>query len=216
MGIVMNFIISLLYVAPAVLIALSLHEFAHGLASYSLGDPTPKADGRLSLNPIRHMDLWGTLLLLFFGFGWAKPVSVDPRYYENPKADMVKVALAGPLMNFIVAFISLFIMGAIEKFNLPMNMVTNYIYTLLYYTALINIGLGLFNLIPIPPLDGSKVLFALLPERYYFSYMRFEQFGMIFLLLLISFGALDGFLVTARGSIIGGMLQIVNRLLGMA
>ena len=89
MGIIVNFIVSLLYVAPAVLIALSLHEFAHGLVSYSLGDPTPKANGRLSLNPFRHMDLWGTLLLLFFGFGWAKPVSVDPRYYENPKTDMV-------------------------------------------------------------------------------------------------------------------------------
>ena len=97
-----------------------------------------------------------------------------------------------------------------------MNIVSNYIYTLLYYTALIDIGLGLFNLIPIPPLDGSKVLFSLLPERYYFSYMRFEQFGMIFLLILISFGALDGFLVTARTSIIGGMLQIANRLLGIA
>ena len=155
-------------------------------------------------------------MLLLFGFGWAKPVSVDPRYYENPKADMVKVALAGPLMNFVVAFVALFLMGAIEKLQLPMNIVSNYIYTLLYYTALIDIGLGLFNLIPIPPLDGSKVLFSLLPERYYFSYMRFEQFGMIFLLILISFGALDGFLVTARTSIIGGMLQIANRLLGIA
>ena len=216
MGIIVNFIVSLLYVAPAVLIALSLHEFAHGLASYSLGDPTPKANGRLSLNPFRHMDLWGTLMLLFFGFGWAKPVSVDPRYYENPKADMVKVALAGPLMNFVVAFVALFLMGAIEKLQLPMNIVCNYIYTLLYYTALIDIGLGLFNLIPIPPLDGSKVLFSLFLERYYFSYMRFEQFGMIFLLILISFVSLDGFLVTARTSIIGGMLQIVNRLLGIA
>ena len=213
MGIIVNFIVSLLYVAPAVLIALSLHEFAHGLASYSLGDPTPKASGRLSLNPFRHMDLWGTLLLLFFGFGWAKPVSVDPRYYKNPKADMVKVALAGPLMNFVVAFVALFFMGVIAKFNF---VVTNYIYNLLCQIAIIDIGLGLFNLIPIPPLDGSKVLFSLLPERYYFSYMRFEQFGMIFLLVLISVGALDGFLVTARSSVLSGMAQIVNRLLGMA
>ena len=213
MGIIVNFIVSLLYVAPAVLIALSLHEFAHGLASYSLGDPTPKASGRLSLNPFRHMDLWGTLLLLFFGFGWAKPVSVDPRYYKNPKADMVKVALAGPLMNFVVAFVALFFMGVIAKFNF---VVTNYIYNLLCQIAIIDIGLGLFNLITIPPLDGSKVLFSLLPERYYFSYMRFEQFGMIFLLVLISVGALDGFLVTARSSVLSGMAQIVNRLLGMA
>ncbi len=215
MSIIINFVVSLLYVAPAVLIALSLHEFAHGLASYSLGDPTPKADGRLSLNPLHHMDLWGTLLLLFFGFGWAKPVSVDPRYYENPKADMAKVSLAGPLMNFFVAFVALFLMGIMEKFGVPVNAVNNYIYTLLYHIAIIDIGLGLFNLIPIPPLDGSKVLLAVLPEKYYFSYMRFEQFGMIFLLLLIAAGALDGFLIGARSSVINGMLQLVNRLLGI-
>lgn len=215
MSIIINFVVSLLYVAPAVLIALSLHEFAHGLASYSLGDPTPKADGRLSLNPFHHMDLWGTLLLLFFGFGWAKPVSVDPRYYENPKADMAKVSLAGPLMNFFVAFVALFLMGIMEKFGVPVNAVNNYIYTLLYHIAIIDIGLGLFNLIPIPPLDGSKVLLAVLPEKYYFSYMRFEQFGMIFLLLLIAAGALDGFLIGARSSVINGMLQLVNRLLGI-
>lgn len=215
MSIIINFVVSLLYVAPAVLIALSLHEFAHGLASYSLGDPTPKADGRLSLNPFHHMDLWGTLLLLFFGFGWAKPVSVDPRYYENPKADMAKVSLAGPLMNFFVAFVALFLMGIMEKFGVPVNTVNNYIYTLLYHIAIIDIGLGLFNLIPIPPLDGSKVLLAVLPEKYYFSYMRFEQFGMIFLLLLVAVGALDGFLIGARSSVINGMLQLVNRLLGI-
>ena len=207
---------SLLYTAPAVLIALSLHELAHGLASYALGDPTPKAEGRLSLNPLRHLDPWGTVMLLFFHFGWAKPVSVDPRYYDNPKVDMAKVSLSGPLMNFFVAFVAIFFMGIMEKVNMPINAINNYIYTLLYYIAIIDIGLGLFNLIPIPPLDGSKVLFAILPERYYFSYMRFEQFGMIFLLLLITFGAFDGFLVGARTSVISGMLEITNRILGLA
>lgn len=211
-----NLIYSLIYTAPAVLIALSMHELAHGLASYGLGDPTPKAEGRLSINPLRHLDPWGTIMLLFFHFGWAKPVSVDPRYYENPKADMAKVALAGPLMNFFVAFIALLFMGLTEKYNLPINSINNYIYTLLYYIAIIDIGLGLFNLIPIPPLDGSKVLMTVLPERYYFSYMRFEQFGMFFLLLLITFGAFDGFLVGARSSVISGMLQIVNKLIGLA
>ncbi len=159
------------------------------------------------------MDLWGTLLLLFVGFGWAKPVSVDPRYYENPKADMAKVSLAGPLMNFVVAFVAIFFMGVIAKLNISMNMVSNYIYNLLHYIALIDIGLGLFNLIPIPPLDGSKVLLAILPEKYYFSYMRFEQFGMILLLLLIAVGALDGFLISARSSVVSGMFQLVSKLL---
>lgn len=210
-----NLIYTLIYTAPAVLIALSMHELSHGLASYALGDPTPKAQGRLSLNPFRHLDPWGTLMLLFFQFGWAKPVSVDARYYNNPKSDMVKVALAGPLMNFFVAFVAFLLMGLMDKFNLPVNGINNYIYTLLYYVAVIDIGLGLFNLIPIPPLDGSKVLMAVLPEKYYFSYMRFEQFGMFFLLLLITFGAFDGFLVDARYGIISGMEEIVIKLLGI-
>lgn len=210
-----DLIYSLIYTAPAVLIALSMHELAHGLASYGLGDPTPKAEGRLSLNPLRHLDPWGTLMLLFFHFGWAKPVSVDPRYYENPKADMAKVALAGPLMNFFVAFIALLIRGIMVKSNIGIGFGVMYIFELLEYIVIINIGLGLFNLIPIPPLDGSKVLMAILPERYYFSYMRFEQFGMFFLLLLITFGAFDGFLVDARYGIISGMEEIVIKLLGI-
>lgn len=204
-----------IYWVPAILIALSLHEFAHGWASYMLGDPTPKSQGRLSINPFQHLDLFGTLLLFFAGFGWAKPVQVDSRYYENPKSDMVKVALAGPIMNFVVAFFSFLIIGFLEKVNVPLNIISNYVATLLYYIALINIGLGIFNLIPVPPLDGSKVLFAILPAKSYFSYMRYEQFGMIVLLMFIWFGAFDGFLITARTSVINGMLEIVSKILSL-
>ena len=147
----MSFIIEkIIYVVPAVLIALSLHEFAHGWASYMLGDPTPKVQGRLSINPFQHLDLVGTLLLFFFGFGWAKPVQVDSRYYENPKSDMVKVALAGPVMNFVVAFISLFIIGVLEKVGVSMNSLSIYVINLLNCIAMIDIGLGVFNLIPVP------------------------------------------------------------------
>lgn len=206
----------IIYVVPAILIALSLHEFAHGWASYMLGDPTPKAQGRLSINPVHHLDWVGTLLLFFVGFGWAKPVQVDSRYYENPKADMVKVALAGPIMNFFVAFISLFLIGFMEKAEVPYNSISVYVSNLLYYIALINIGLGLFNLIPIPPLDGSKVLFAVLPAKSYFAYMRYEQMGMMVLLLFIWLGAFDGFLITARTSIINGMLEIVSKIFSLA
>jgi len=202
----------IIYVVPAILIALSLHEMAHGWASYMLGDPTPKAQGRLSVNPLNHLDLTGTLLLLFAGFGWAKPVQVDSRYYENPKQDMVKVALAGPIMNFLVAFVALFCIGLMEKIEVPYNTLSNYVSTLLFYIAMIDIGLGLFNLIPIPPLDGSKVLFAILPAKSYFAYMQYEQFGMILLIAFICFGAFDGFLITARTSIINGMLEIVSRI----
>lgn len=203
----------IIYAIPAVLIALSLHEFAHGWASYMLGDPTPKAQGRLSVNPFQHLDIFGTLLLFFVGFGWAKPVQVDSRYYENPKADMVKVALSGPIMNFIVAFISLFFIGLLEKAQVPVNTISMYVATLLQYIALINIGLGVFNLIPVPPLDGSKVLFAMLPAKSYFSYMRYEQLGMLVLLMFIWFGAFDGFLITARARVINGMADIVSKLL---
>jgi len=157
----------------------------------------------------------GTLLLFLVGFGWAKPVSVDARYYENPKQDMVKVALAGPIMNFLVAFLAIFIRGLIFKSNIY-NGVLLYIFTLLEYVVLINVGLGLFNLIPIPPLDGSKVLFAILPAKSYFSYMRYEQFGMIALLIFIYLGAFDGFLVTLRWGIISGMQEIASNLLGVA
>lgn len=208
-----DFIYSLIYVVPAVLIALCLHELSHGMVSYSLGDPTPKAEGRLSLNPFKHLDLFGTLMLVFFNFGWAKPVSVNPKYYEHPKIDMIKVALAGPIMNFIVGFVAILIIGIMEKVQIPYNLAVKYISTLLYFTALISVGLGLFNLIPIPPLDGSKVLFAILPEKYYFSYMRFEQFGMIILLLFVSVGAFNSFLITGRTAIIDGMSQIVSKLL---
>ena len=205
---------NILYILPAVLIAICLHEFAHGAASYSLGDPTPKAEGRLSLNPFHHLDLWGTLMLVLFGFGWAKPVAVDARYYEDPKRDMVKVALAGPLMNFFVAFICIFIQGIMIG-RVIANDVTWYIYLLLEFTALINVGLGLFNLIPLPPLDGSKVLGALLPTKMYFSYMQFEQYGMFLVLILVMSGAFTGFLDIARTAVIGGMANMVDVILSI-
>lgn len=205
----------IIYVVPAILIALSLHEFAHGWASYMLGDPTPKAQGRLSVNPLQHLDIMGTLLLFLVGFGWAKPVQVDSRYYENPKADMVKVALAGPIMNFVVAFLSLLIMQILRNSQVPLNMISIYVDGLLQYIAMINIGLGLFNLIPIPPLDGSKVLLAILPAKSYFSYMRYEQFGMIALLIFIYLGAFNGFLFSARTSVINGMLEIIDKILNL-
>lgn len=110
-----DFLIGLLYSIPAVLIAISMHEFAHGFVSYKLGDPTPKMDGRLSLNPFRHLDLMGTLCLLVAGFGWAKPVMVNPEYYKNKKRGMVLVALAGPAMNFLLAFLFLFLYYLIWK-----------------------------------------------------------------------------------------------------
>lgn len=208
-----NFIIGLLYSAPAVLIAISMHEFAHGYVSWKLGDPTPKQSGRLSLNPFAHLDPVGTLCLLLFHFGWAKPVGVNPWYYKNRKQGMVLVSLAGPLMNFLVALVSTILLGLALKLTGGRGIFAEILYQLLLNVVLVNIGLGLFNLIPVPPLDGSKVLGAVLPERYYFGYMRFEQYGTIVLLILLMSGFLDRPLNAASNWMIGWMLDIARMII---
>ena len=151
-------LIEYLYIVPAALIAIMLHEIAHGLVSYWLGDPTPKRQGRLSLNPLKHLDPVGTICLILFHVGWAKPVVVNPDYYKKRKLGMALVALAGPLTNFIVAIVSMIIIGFILKFANSSLAIFDIINTFLLILAIINIGLGVFNLIPIPPLDGSKIL----------------------------------------------------------
>lgn len=209
---------SLIYSVPAVLLALSAHEFAHGYVSYMLGDPTPKKNGRLSLNPLHHLDLVGTLSLLFFHFGWAKPVMVNPYYYKNKKQGMVNVALAGPLMNFILAFFSIFFFYLLIFFNLKgsidLSMVVwNYLLKFFQIFAIMNIGLGTFNLLPIPPLDGSKFVGAVLPEEQYFKYMRFEKYGTILLLLLLYSGVLSPILSFVQNALIDGMSDVVMAIL---
>lgn len=191
---------SLIYSIPALLIALTLHEFAHGWVSDKLGDPTPRRNGRLSLNPLHHLDPLGTLSLFLFHFGWAKPVMVNPNYYQNKKQGMVNVALAGPMMNFILAFISIFsYYGIIKLLRLdllpvnivPVRVIFDYLLEFLPFLLSYNLGLGIFNLIPIPPLDGSKFLNALLPEQLYFSIMRYERYFAPILILLLYTGLLS-------------------------
>lgn len=212
----MNFIYELIYTIPAVLIAISMHEFAHGYVSYRLGDPTPKEKGRLSLNPFAHLDLVGTLCLLIFHFGWAKPVLVNPYYYRNRKKGMLMVALAGPGMNFCIAFLSIFFMGMILKITGGYGgSLIQYIFTFLDYLYIFNIGLGVFNLIPVPPLDGSKVLGAILPEDKYFRYMQYEKYGSIILIALLYLGVLDGPLSTLRIGLHNIMSTIVNFIFGL-
>lgn len=198
-----DFLISLIYIVPAALIAIVMHEFSHGLVSHFLGDPTPNQKGRLSLNPLKHLDPVGTLCLIFFRFGWAKPVMVDPRYYKNKKLGMVLVALAGAFMNFLIAFFSVFILGVLVKTGVDYNNgVNSYIFDFVNYLAIINIGLGVFNLIPFPPLDGSKVLGAILPERIYFKIMEYEKYGIIILLILLSLNLLTKPLIYMQEGII--------------
>ncbi|MBQ9493035.1 MAG: site-2 protease family protein [Oscillibacter sp.] len=168
----------------AVVICLSVHESAHGLAALALGDPTARNQHRLSLNPLRHIDWFGLIMMFTAGFGWAKPVPIDPRYFRNPKWGMALTALAGPASNFVLAAASM----------LLARLTANDSVLLLFWgysVPLLSLGLGVFNLIPFPPLDGSKVLAAFLPDRLYVRWMRYEQFGMLILLAVIWLG-LDG------------------------
>ena len=173
-----------------VFLCLTIHETCHGLAAYAMGDPTAKSMHRLSLNPLRHIDWIGLCMMFFCGFGWAKPVPVDPRYFKKPKKGMAVTALAGPVSNLLLALLLLLGTRLIYDFA-PYTGVWNGIFRFLFDTAILSIGLGVFNLVPIPPLDGSKVLAAFLPDRAYFQLMRYERYG-ILLLLLLSFGGVGG------------------------
>lgn len=167
----------------AVLLCLTVHETCHGFAAYRMGDPTAKAMHRLSLNPLRHIDWFGLAMMFFVGFGWAKPVPVDPRYFRRPKQGMAVTALAGPASNFLLA--ALLLLGSkVIYLYAPYSAGMEIFFNFLVDTSVLSVGLGLFNLLPIPPLDGSKVLAALLPDQLYFRLMRYERFGMLLLLLL--------------------------------
>ncbi len=177
----------LLVSIPGVLVAITFHEFAHGFAAYKLGDNTAKNEGRLSLNPLDHLDPIGTLMLLFAGFGWGKPVHVNPTQYTR-KMSMEKgeaiVSVAGPVMNFILAIVLAIIYGAIIKFSGTFidSTVGNIIIQMLGVAIAINIGLGVFNLIPLPPLDGSKVIMPFLP---YNAKQWFRNNEQIFYILFV-------------------------------
>ncbi len=179
-----NGLLSLLGRVAGVFLCLTVHETCHGLAAYALGDPTAKRMHRLSLNPLHHIDWLGLASMVICGFGWAKPVPVDMRYFKKPKTGMALTALAGPASNFLLAAILLFSASLTARHALAGPFAVWMFYFFLN-TAVLSIGLGLFNLIPIPPLDGSKVLFSFLPERAYHTLMRYERYGMVILLLLV-------------------------------
>ena len=180
----------------AVLLCLTVHETCHGLAAYALGDPTAKRMHRLSLNPLHHIDWFGLAAMLVAGFGWAKPVPVDPRYFRKPKSGMALCALAGPASNFLLAALTMIPIRWMY-YNASATQMNLRLFDFLTMLVILNLGLGLFNLIPIPPLDGSKILFSLLPDRPYAILMRYERYGMVVLLVLVVLGIGDG--VLSRG-----------------
>lgn len=160
---------------PVIIFALSFHEFSHGWMAYRFGDPTAKNAGRLTLNPMAHLDIFGSLALYFMGFGWAKPVPVDPRYLANPKRDMMWIALAGPISNLMVAFLS----GVLLSILLRMGFISGQssLTMVLIMSLQINLVLAIFNFIPIPPLDGSRILGGLIPYKYQNELAKFEFYG---------------------------------------
>ncbi len=171
----------------AVLVAIIPHEMAHGYAAYLCGDETAKNDGRLSLNPLHHLDPIGTICLIFFKFGWAKPVMINPNNFRDRKKGTFFVSIAGVLTNFILAIIAVIIMKYIR--------LSDFVFELFMNIFWFNIILGVFNLIPIPPLDGSKLLFSFLPPKYEYYLIKYEKYGYILLLLLIMTDNLDKILI---------------------
>lgn len=203
--------VSLLLRLVAVLICIMIHEISHGLAAYWLGDPTAKTQHRLSFNPLRHIDPFGALMMLLVGFGWAKPVPVDMRYFKKPKSGMAISALAGPISNFILAYLMLLI--AYTVLALAGVAGSNLVWEIIDFctlTASLSIGLGVFNLIPFPPLDGSKVLGVFLPDRIYYKILRYEFAGTLVLMALLWLGVLDAPLYAVRSWITEKLLYLAQ------
>ncbi len=211
----------ILILIPLRLLALVIHECSHGFVSTKLGDPTPRIQGRLSLNPLVHLDPFGTILMILTGFGWAKPVEVNPMYYKNRKNGMALVALAGPLSNFILAFISVFLYGLFRVVFFKLNVSESVAYVfdnIFIYSAQINLCFMIFNLIPIPPLDGSRILGMFLSDKIYYTLMQYERYSMILIMVLSLSGAFSRIIGTGVNFFFGKMINAVvllfNILLG--
>ncbi len=172
---------------PVLLLAISIHEFAHGYAAHKLGDPTPASQGRLTLNPLAHLDPLGALMLLVFRFGWARPVLVNPMYFRNRQRGMVFVAVAGPLANLLLAWV-FYVCLAFVLPLVPMFAGHAAVQLFCLTGVQLNLGLAAFNLLPVPPLDGSKILGGMLPSRYAHHYQRYAQYGPLVLILLLMTG----------------------------
>lgn len=191
-------LIEMLLIAAASLLCITVHETCHGLAAYWMGDDTAKRMGRLSLNPIKHIDIVGLIMMVVARFGWAKPVPVNMQRFKHPKLGMAITAVAGPLSNVILMLICA-ILRILVIFYLDAN---EYLMLFLEYTLVLSAGLAVFNLFPIPPLDGSKVLFSFLPKGIYRGLMRYERYGMLILAVLLFMNVLDGPLMYLRGGLI--------------
>lgn len=195
-----SYLLSILLSVIPSLLCITLHELSHGLVAYKLGDPTAKNAGRLTLNPLKHLDPVGLLMLVAFHVGYAKPVPVNMYRFKNPKRGMAVTALAGPVSNVVIAVVFLFLYG-LAAAPLGGSAAGKYLLRMLNLTATISIGYAIFNMLPIPPLDGSKVLLAVLSDEGYLRLMRYERYGSLLLLALVWGGVLGRPLSTAIGAV---------------
>ena len=217
-------LLSLLLSLPVIVFALSFHESAHAFVAWKLGDPTARNMGRLTLDPLKHLDPIGTLMMVLFGFGWAKPVPVNSRYFKKPKWGMALTALAGPLSNVLLAFVFALVYGILSYFNVFLPLLTASSYTETFGTAMLyilhvilansitlNAYLAVFNLLPVPPFDGSRIAFVFLPDRFYFAVMKYERIIMIVLLALLW----TGILTTPFSLLANLLIKLIFKVVGL-
>ena len=213
-GITPQSIINIIILIIVIMMSLTVHEVSHGYIAYRCGDPTARNLGRLTLNPLAHLDPIGTIMLLLFGFGYAKPVPINPRNFNHYKRDLVFVSLAGPVSNLLLCLLweillriswiimpSGVLLDAFTKGNTPFY----WWYIFCTYFIVLNAGLAVFNLLPIPPLDGSRIISTLLPGKIAYYYLKYERYIMIAVLVLLWFNVLDGALMFLRNGVIGGI-----------
>lgn len=202
--------IAILFLARlfVVFCTLPVHEYAHAFVADKLGDKTARLSGRLTLNPMAHIDILGAIMILFVGFGYAKPVPVNPRNFKNPKKGMAITALAGPFSNILMAVVFMFLSNVLSLFGNSLFVQAFYVF--FSFAASINIGLAVFNLIPIPPLDGSRVLELLIPDKYYYKFAQYERYIVIVIFGLIIFGVLDAPLEFLQNHLYSALNYIVS------